>query len=144
MASSVYINQSGQVDKDFGFSDQDRHFSRSTDCPRPIRPSYSTFSFSLSRFGTESSGTDYMDSELSPIISGLEHPSNSPDRDSAQLEAKVNAVMRYKEKKKVRRYEKQIRYASRKTRADVRKRVKGRFVKAEGYESDTIDVARSY
>ncbi|KAK9675339.1 hypothetical protein RND81_11G001300 [Saponaria officinalis] len=39
------------------------------------------------------------------------------------------AMQRYKEKKKTRRYEKQIRYESRKARADTRKRVKGRFVK---------------
>uniref|UniRef100_A0A5B6ZEW8 Uncharacterized protein n=1 Tax=Davidia involucrata TaxID=16924 RepID=A0A5B6ZEW8_DAVIN len=131
VASSVYINQSGHTDKDVGSSDQDHHFSRSAACPHPIRPSYSTLSFSVSRLSAESSGTDYMDSGLSPIIAGLEHPCNSPDPKSAQLEAKGNAMMRYKEKKKVRRYEKQIRYASQKTRADVRKRVKGRFVKAE-------------
>ncbi|GKU92844.1 hypothetical protein SLEP1_g6516 [Rubroshorea leprosula] len=41
-----------------------------------------------------------------------------------------NAMQRYKEKKKTRRYEKQIRYESRKARADTRKRVKGRFVKS--------------
>ncbi|KAG8365824.1 hypothetical protein BUALT_Bualt17G0012000 [Buddleja alternifolia] len=41
-----------------------------------------------------------------------------------------NAMQRYKEKKKNRRYEKHIRYESRKARADTRKRVKGRFVKA--------------
>lgn len=41
-----------------------------------------------------------------------------------------NAMQRYKEKKKTRRYEKHIRYESRKARADTRKRVKGRFVKA--------------
>lgn len=41
-----------------------------------------------------------------------------------------NAMQRYKEKKKTRRYEKQIRYESRKARADTRKRVRGRFVKA--------------
>ncbi|KAK1568580.1 hypothetical protein Q3G72_026209 [Acer saccharum] len=41
-----------------------------------------------------------------------------------------NAMLRYKEKKKYRRYDKQIRYESRKARADTRKRVKGRFVKA--------------
>ncbi|KAJ7945596.1 Zinc finger protein like [Quillaja saponaria] len=41
-----------------------------------------------------------------------------------------NAMLRYKEKKKNRRYEKHIRYESRKARADTRKRVKGRFVKA--------------
>ncbi|KAE8679950.1 Zinc finger protein CONSTANS-LIKE 13 [Hibiscus syriacus] len=41
-----------------------------------------------------------------------------------------NAMQRYKEKKKTRRYDKHIRYESRKERADTRKRVKGRFVKA--------------
>ncbi|KAI3931294.1 hypothetical protein MKX01_040211 [Papaver californicum] len=41
-----------------------------------------------------------------------------------------NAMLRYKEKKKTRRYEKHIRYESRKARADTRKRVKGRFVKS--------------
>ncbi|XP_022878168.1 zinc finger protein CONSTANS-LIKE 14-like isoform X2 [Olea europaea var. sylvestris] len=41
-----------------------------------------------------------------------------------------NAMQRYKEKKKTRRYDKHIRYESRKERADTRKRFKGRFVKA--------------
>ncbi|OWM76249.1 zinc finger protein CONSTANS-LIKE 14 isoform X2 [Punica granatum] len=41
-----------------------------------------------------------------------------------------SAMLRYKEKKKTRRYDKHIRYESRKARADTRKRVKGRFVKA--------------
>nr|POE96667.1 zinc finger protein constans-like 15 [Quercus suber] len=45
------------------------------------------------------------------------------------------AMMRYKEKKKTRRYCKYIRYESRKARANTRKRVKGRFVKA----SETLD-----
>ncbi|CAI0462542.1 unnamed protein product [Linum tenue] len=40
-----------------------------------------------------------------------------------------NAVQRYKEKKKTRRFDKHIRYESRKARAETRKRVKGRFVK---------------
>ncbi|XP_062201573.1 transcription factor GHD7-like [Phragmites australis] len=39
-------------------------------------------------------------------------------------------VMRYKEKRKRRRYEKHIRYASRKAYAEMRPRVKGRFAKA--------------
>ncbi|XP_010919618.2 transcription factor GHD7 [Elaeis guineensis] len=38
-------------------------------------------------------------------------------------------VMRYKEKRKKRRYEKQIRYASRKAYAEMRPRIKGRFAK---------------
>ncbi|KAK1259594.1 Zinc finger protein CONSTANS-LIKE 14 [Acorus gramineus] len=41
-----------------------------------------------------------------------------------------NAMLRYKEKRKTRRYEKHVRYESRKARADTRMRVKGRFVKA--------------
>ncbi|CAD6342612.1 unnamed protein product [Miscanthus lutarioriparius] len=41
-----------------------------------------------------------------------------------------SAMQRYREKKKNRRYEKHIRYESRKLRADTRKRVKGRFVKS--------------
>ncbi|GAB2275016.1 Zinc finger protein CONSTANS-LIKE 9 [Dionaea muscipula] len=47
--------------------------------------------------------------------------------------------MRYKEKKKTRKFEKRVRYASRKARADVRKRVKGRFVKAgDAYDYDPL------
>ncbi|CAL1398527.1 unnamed protein product [Linum trigynum] len=47
--------------------------------------------------------------------------------DFAQIRG--NAMLRYKEKKKNRRYEKRIRYESRKTGAESRKRVQGRFVK---------------
>lgn len=59
-------------------------------------------------------------------------------------------VMRYKEKRKRRRYEKQIRYASRKAYAEMRPRVKGRFAKvpdgeapappAVGYEPSRLDL----
>lgn len=38
-------------------------------------------------------------------------------------------VMRYREKKKTRRFEKTIRYASRKAYAETRPRIKGRFAK---------------
>lgn len=47
-----------------------------------------------------------------------------------------DAMLRYKEKKKTRRYDKHIRYESRKARADTRKRVKGRFVKANNEDGD--------
>ncbi|XP_068659437.1 zinc finger protein CONSTANS-LIKE 13-like [Aristolochia californica] len=50
------------------------------------------------------------------------------DRDSV--------ISRYKEKKKSRRYDKQIRYESRKTRADSRARVRGRFAKATQDQSE--------
>lgn len=42
------------------------------------------------------------------------------------------------------RFDKSIRYASRKARADVRRRVKGRFVKAgEAYDYDPLSQTRS-
>ncbi|CAO2828687.1 unnamed protein product [Amaranthus hypochondriacus] len=57
--------------------------------------------------------------------------------DMEQLaENRGKAMQRYKEKKKTRRYEKHIRYESRKARADNRQRVKGRFVKASDDSPD--------
>ena len=48
-------------------------------------------------------------------------------------------LMRYKEKRMRRCYEKQIRYASRKAYAQVRPRVKGRFAKVTEACSATAD-----
>lgn len=48
---------------------------------------------------------------------------------AAPAEQREAKLMRYKEKRKRRRYEKQIRYASRKAYAEMRPRVKGRFAK---------------
>lgn len=43
------------------------------------------------------------------------------------------------------RFEKKVRYESRKARADVRRRVKGRFVKAgDAYDYDPLSPTRSY
>ncbi|KAG9457585.1 hypothetical protein H6P81_002093 [Aristolochia fimbriata] len=57
------------------------------------------------------------------------------DRDSV--------ISRYKEKKKARRYDKQIRYESRKTRADSRARVRGRFAKVTQDQSEGASLNRS-
>lgn len=51
------------------------------------------------------------------------HEFNSADRDSA--------LSRYKEKKRTRRYDKHIRYESRKVQAEHRIRIKGRFAKID-------------
>ncbi|XWS76500.1 hypothetical protein CRYUN_Cryun01aG0181700 [Craigia yunnanensis] len=51
------------------------------------------------------------------------HELNSQERDSA--------ISRYKEKRKTRRYDRHIRYESRKVRAESRTRIKGRFAKVE-------------
>ncbi|GER48260.1 zinc finger protein CONSTANS-LIKE protein [Striga asiatica] len=66
-----------------------------------------------------------------------------PERSIAPS-SRNDAVMRYKEKKKSKKFEKQVRYASRKARADVRKRVKGRFVKSgDAYDYDPLSQSRS-
>lgn len=66
------------------------------------------------------------------IVLGSENTGAETLKADMELLAKNrgNAMQRYKEKKKTRRYDKHIRYESRKARADTRKRVKGRFVKA--------------
>ncbi|KAK9060153.1 hypothetical protein SSX86_020857 [Deinandra increscens subsp. villosa] len=65
-------------------------------------------------------------------VTGVERLAPSLTKADVELLAKNrgDAMLRYKEKKKTRRYDKHIRYESRKARADTRKRVKGRFVKA--------------
>ncbi|GLT58201.1 hypothetical protein SLA2020_311140 [Shorea laevis] len=142
-AASIYGAQSAQMEGDLNPSSKINNYQRNFDCPHPIQPSYSNLSFTLSRFSNESSGTDCLDSQLSPITGG-EASSNSHDLDGVHSEARENAIMRYKEKKKARLYERQIRYASLKAKADVRKRIKGRCAKTEGYDSDTANVTRSY
>ncbi|XP_059318133.1 zinc finger protein CONSTANS-LIKE 12-like isoform X1 [Lycium ferocissimum] len=98
--------------------------------PAPIHPS---MSLSLSNITGESSATtDYQDCGLSPGLWDI-NIENCPQK-------RHEAKMRYNEKKKTRTFGKQIRYASRKARADTRRRVKGRFVKAgEAYDYDPSD-----
>ncbi|XP_057857832.1 zinc finger protein CONSTANS-LIKE 14 isoform X2 [Cryptomeria japonica] len=83
------------------------------------------------------------DNELSLLFKG--DPERNPTKLSSEelAQARGNAMLRYKEKKKTRRYEKHIRYESRKARADVRKRVKGRFVKADRDHKNDDAVAPS-
>nr|DAD35453.1 TPA_asm: hypothetical protein HUJ06_006093 [Nelumbo nucifera] len=138
---SVYVSQSSHQYKSIGHSDQSYQIGGSMDSHHLIRPSYSCLPFSVSRLSAESSASDCLDSGISPNT--IQASWNSPDVENTHSEAKENAMIRYKEKKMARTYEKRIRYASRKATADVRKRVKGRFVKAEVYESDTINMTRS-
>lgn len=61
---------------------------------------------------------------------------------TAQMEREAR-VMRYREKRKSRRFEKTIRYASRKAYADARPRIKGRFAKRAEVEVEA-EVGRIY
>ncbi|KAF2310912.1 hypothetical protein GH714_018384 [Hevea brasiliensis] len=71
-----------------------------------IRPSYSAMSFSLSRFSAESSGTEYLDSGLSPHVTGAEVGAevscHLPDIEGAHSDIKENGMTRYKVKQKTR------------------------------------------
>lgn len=49
-------------------------------------------------------------------------------------------VMRYREKKKTRKFEKTIRYASRKAYAETRPRIKGRFAKRNNVDEDVDQI----
>ncbi|KAE9620671.1 putative transcription factor C2C2-CO-like family [Lupinus albus] len=85
--------------------------------------------------GESSSTTDFQDCGLPPGFVTGEPPPWQSILEASTPQAREKAKLRYFEKKKTRRFGKQIRYESRKARADTRRRVKGRFVKA-GEEFD--------
>ncbi|KAM0947113.1 putative transcription factor C2C2-CO-like family [Dioscorea sansibarensis] len=70
-----------------------------------------------------------------PVISSKQFKASNKINTEQLAQNRGNAMQRYKEKRKTRRYDRHIRYESRKARADTRMRVKGRFVKA----SETMD-----
>ncbi|XP_008803171.2 zinc finger protein CONSTANS-LIKE 10 [Phoenix dactylifera] len=112
----------------------------------PTRQARSSLSLSFSGLTGESSAGDYQDCGMSSGLFMGEPPwcPTAPESSSYTPAGRDSAVMRYKEKKKARKFEKKIRYASRKARADVRRRVKGRFVKAgEAYDYDPLCKTRS-
>ncbi|PON87995.1 Zinc finger-domain containing protein [Trema orientale] len=108
------------------------------------RQAHSSVSFSGPN--GETSAGDFQDCGASSMLLMGEPPWCPPSQEnSIQSVNRNDAVMRYKEKKKTRKFEKRVRYASRKARADVRKRVKGRFVKAgDAYDYDPLNQTRSY
>ncbi|CAE5966499.1 unnamed protein product [Arabidopsis arenosa] len=112
------------------------------------KPAHSNISFS--GVTGESSAGDFQECGASSSIqlSGEPpwYPPTSQENNACSHSVtRNNAVMRYKEKKKARKFDKRVRYASRKARADVRRRVKGRFVKAgEAYDYDPLTPTRSY
>ncbi|PHT51839.1 hypothetical protein CQW23_06301 [Capsicum baccatum] len=103
-------------------------------------------SLSVSKKTGECSTGDYQDCGVSPMLLMGEPPPWCPPGPeiSSPSTSRSNAVLRYKEKKKTRKFDKRVRYVSRKARADVRRRVKGRFIKAgDAYDYDPLPT-RSY
>lgn len=103
---------------------------------------------SFSSLTGESSAGEYQDCGASSMLLMGEPPwciQGGSDQTAAPIGSRSDAVLRYREKKKMRKFEKRVRYATRKARADVRKRVKGRFVKAgDAYDYDPMSQTRSY
>ncbi|KAH0709952.1 hypothetical protein KY284_011379 [Solanum tuberosum] len=97
--------------------------------------------------GGECSAGDHQDCGVSPMLLMGEPPWCPPCTEISSTStstSRSNAVLRYKEKKKTRKFDKRVRYVSRKARADVRRRVKGRFIKAgDAYDYDPLPT-RSY
>lgn len=111
-----------------------------------MRQAHSGISFS-GLTGESSGGIDYQDCGASSMLHMGEPPWGLPGPESTMppSSSRSDAVMRYKEKKKIRKFEKKVRYATRKARADVRRRVKGRFIKAgDAYDYDPLSETRSY
>ncbi|XP_002883322.2 zinc finger protein CONSTANS-LIKE 12 isoform X2 [Arabidopsis lyrata subsp. lyrata] len=93
-------------------------------------------SLNISNVTGESNAADYQDCGMPPGFITSEAPWES-NLEVSCPQARTQAKLRYMEKKLKRSFGKQIRYASRKARADTRKRVKGRFVKAgDNYDYD--------
>ncbi|XP_062220162.1 zinc finger protein CONSTANS-LIKE 9-like isoform X1 [Phragmites australis] len=111
----------------------------------PVRQVRSSLSRSFSGLTGESSAGNHQDCGVSPMLLMGEPPWHSPGPEGSLAGgSRDSALTRYKEKKKRRKFDKKIRYASRKARADVRKRVKGRFIKAgEAYDYDPLSL-RNY
>lgn len=81
------------------------------------------------------------DSSLShprPLKGTIDLFSNPPVQVATQLTPmdREARVLRYREKKKTRKFEKTIRYASRKAYAETRPRIKGRFAKRTNADVD--------
>eukprot|EP00775_Hariotina_reticulata_P010680 gene10680-10839_t len=76
-------------------------------------------------------GFDFTDILSEAPSDGLVPTLSDPENFSSELDR----VARYREKRKNRKFEKTIRYASRKAYAEVRPRIKGRFAKKEEVEA---------
>lgn len=99
----------------------------------------SSASFSRSRLSAESSGSECLDSGQSGSFTMREVSNTMAEVRGAEAEGI------YKERQKARLQWKQSQLAPRKAKSDMHKRIKGRVVSMEGYESDhTMNATKSY
>nr|AIE41595.1 zinc finger protein CONSTANS-LIKE 4 [Lagerstroemia indica] len=103
-----------------------------------------TVSSSSQDFGVVPDGSDVSNPYVSSMSGGLTETSHSKTQiniQATQLSGvdREARVLRYKEKRKNRKFEKTIRYASRKAYAETRPRIKGRFAKRSEVEGQLVD-----
>ncbi|KAJ6329176.1 hypothetical protein OIU77_010786 [Salix suchowensis] len=92
-------------------------------CAVPDKETNISDSASHINYGREAEPQPRTTGTLPVLPNAGTHELSSQDRDSA--------ISRYKEKRQTRRYDKRIRYESRKVRAETRTRIKGRFAKLD-------------
>ncbi|ANM64631.1 unnamed protein product [Arabidopsis thaliana] len=134
--TSSFTGSNFTVDKALEASPPGQQMNINTGLQLPLSPVlFGQIHPSLNITG-ENNAADYQDCGMSPGFIMSEAPWETNFEVSCP-QARNEAKLRYKEKKLKRSFGKQIRYASRKARADTRKRVKGRFVKAgDSYDYD--------
>ncbi|XP_047312864.1 zinc finger protein CONSTANS-LIKE 14 [Impatiens glandulifera] len=94
-----------------------------------VNVSHLTCLINCQKDGMDVTATKAQNSKFTEIVSSRESFQFKEHQVELVAQNKGNALLRYMEKKKARRFDKYVRYESRKARADTRKRVKGRFVK---------------
>ncbi|XP_074348892.1 zinc finger protein CONSTANS-LIKE 10-like [Apium graveolens] len=98
-----------------------------------------TSNLSFSGLTGDNSTGEYQDYGVSLMLVMGEPPHWCTPESSLASNSRRSVVQRYS------RFEKRVRYTTRKARADVRKRVKGRFVKAgDAFDYDPLSQTRSF
>ncbi|PON58581.1 Zinc finger-domain containing protein [Trema orientale] len=90
-----------------------------------------SYSFGRSAMNQTSNSSDPL-----PSVSASTNSNSAPATQLCGLDREAR-VLRYREKRKNRKFEKTIRYASRKAYAETRPRIKGRFAKRTEIETET-------
>ncbi|XP_030442873.1 zinc finger protein CONSTANS-LIKE 10 isoform X1 [Syzygium oleosum] len=143
-ASSVSFGATAVMDGDTVLTNQVNFIQQGTlDLCPSIQRSCSTLSPSISRLSTESTGLDSLESGLSPSIDRGEQQCDLHEEDIIEGNGRETDIMSNTDREKPRRHEKRTQNASRRGKADARKRIKGRL-KTGGFDSDIVGVMRSY
>jgi hypothetical protein len=111
---------------------------QSSICKLSLQVSSSSLDVGVVPDGSGSTLTDISNPYCSrSVCNGMESANQTVQLSAVDREARV---LRYREKRKNRKFEKTIRYASRKAYAETRPRIKGRFAKRTDTE---VEVDRS-